>query len=171
MAKRRYRLEALLSLKQKEKKKAEIYLAKTILLLKKAKEELKKLEDEKKRLKEKQKEARLKMDEEMRGGGLIQKGCFHVNFLRKLKEDLEKKEEEIEDQKEVVLDCEQQAMKAKRDYIEAAKQLQVMEKHKELWEKKVRQELTRLEEKEMDELGQTIHSLRRWRGEKSLFQI
>ena len=60
--------------------------------------------------------------------------------------------------------------RARRDYVDAARELQVMEKHKELWEKKLQNELTRKEEREMDELGGTIHQLRRWRGEKSVFE-
>ncbi len=101
----------------------------------------------------------------MIGGGIVASGCVHVNFLRKLKEDIEKKDEEIEDQKTVIQECQEKVARARRDYIEAAKQHQVMEKHKELWSKKMRQEITRREEKEMDELGQTIHGLKNWRGE------
>ena len=107
----------------------------------------------------------------MQAGGRIHEGCFHVNFLRKLKEDREAKEEEIEKQKEAIETCKGNVAKARRDYFEAIKQLRMMEKHKDLWKKKVALKLLRKEEKEMDELGQTIYSLRKWRGEKSEFQI
>jgi len=90
--------------------------------------------------------------------------------VRKLKEDEEKKQEEIEDQQLVVEDCEARVALARREYIDAAKQLQVMEKHKELWQKKIKDELSKKEAKEMDELGATIHQLRRWRGEKSIME-
>ena len=103
-------------------------------------------------------------------GARVGEGNVHVNFLRKLKEDEEAKAQEIEDQKEVVAECEDRMAMARRLYIDACKELQVMEKHKELWEKKMRDEISRKEVREMDELGGTIHQLRRWRGEKSVFE-
>ncbi len=167
----KYRLEALLKMRTHEKKRAEIALAKAIAALQEAKKKLETLKEEKKEIVKEQKEAKKKMDHKMSGGGLIGEGCFHVNFLRKLKEDEVQKEEKIEEQKGVVEEATEKVAKCRRNYIDSVKQLRIMEKHKELWEKKLRQELNRLEEKEMDELGQTIHSLKKWRGEKSVFEL
>lgn len=170
MAKQKYRLQALLTIKAQAKKRAEVLLARAIIALKEAKEKLEKLKKEKEKIIERWKKARAEMKGKMSGGALVGEGNVHVNFLRKLKEDEAKKEEEIEDQKQVVAECEEDVAKARRAYIDAAKELKVMEKHKELWEKKIRDELTRKEEREMDELGGTIHQLKRWRGEKSVFE-
>lgn len=167
----KYRLEALVRIREAEKKRQEIALARAIGALLKAREKLKTLEEEKKKIMRDQKESRLKMDRQMMGGSRVGEGCFHVNFLRKLKEDLELKEEEIVDQKTLIEEAVEKTAKTRKNYFEAIKQLRVMQKHKELWLKKLRQKISRQEEKEMDALGQTIHSLRRWRGEKSLFQI
>ncbi|OGQ05552.1 MAG: hypothetical protein A2W61_01690 [Deltaproteobacteria bacterium RIFCSPLOWO2_01_44_7] len=167
----KYRLEALLKLKARQRKQAEIVLARAIAFLMASKKKLEELKEEKKELKRQQKEARHKMNEEMIGGGTIGNGCFHVNYLRKLKEDEEAKQEEIEMQEGVVEEAKEKVAKARKDYIEAVKQHQMMEKHKDLWAKKMQTILSKKEEKEMDELGQTIHSLKRWRGEKSLFEI
>ena len=170
MARPKYRLEALLKIKARMKKRAEIALAKAIVELKKAREKLEELKKEKRKIVERWKEARADMKRELSTGMAVKKSNVHVNFMRKLKEMEEAKQEEIEDQEGVVEDCEAAAALARREYIEAAKQHQIMEKHKELWEKKVRKEITRKEEREMDELGGTIHQLRRWRGEKSVFE-
>lgn len=167
----RYRLEVLLRVRQREKKKAEQHLARMLSALKKAKEKLEQFKKEKEAIQTHKKEVRNKMDREMGGGGRIQEGCFFVNFLRKLKEDEEAKTVEIENQKEVIAQCETNVVKAKKEYHEAIRQLRTMEKHKGLWAKKVRLELTRREEKQMDELGQTVYALRKWRGEKSEFQV
>jgi len=167
----KYRLQALLTIKTHAGKRAEIALAKAIALLQQAKKKLKELEEEKERIKEKWRRARAEMKEKMRGGALVGEGNVHVNFLRKLKEDEEQKEEEIEDQKQLIEERSEGVAKARRAYIDAAKELKVMEKHKELWQKKVREEITKKEEREMDELGSTIHQLRKWRGEKSLFEV
>ncbi|MBI4124359.1 MAG: hypothetical protein HY466_00315 [Deltaproteobacteria bacterium] len=167
----KYRLQALLRVRQQEKKKAELYLAKRLKELQEAKEKLKKLEEEKAKIVQKTKESRRKMDQKMQAGGRIHEGCFHVNFLRKLKEDKMAKEEEIEKQKGAMEACKENMLKARKEYFEAIKQLRMMEKHKGLWKKKVALELLHKEEKEMDELGQTIYSLRKWRGEKSEFML
>lgn len=167
----RYRLEALLKLRQREKKKAELLLARQLLELKEAKEKLSCLKEELKGIKEKEKEKRKKMDEEMIHGARIQEGCFHVNFLRRLGEDEEAKKGEIEEQKGMVALAQEKVAKAKKGYFEAIRSLRIMEKHKALWMKKLMEALTRKEERAMDELGQTIYGLRKWRGEKSEFQI
>jgi len=170
MPKEKYRLQALLTIKARLKKKAEIALARALVELKQAKEKLEELEREKEEIIERWREARAEMKRDTAAGIAVKKGNVHVNFLRKLKEDEEAKQEEIEDQEQVIEDCENAVAAARREYIDAAKELQVMEKHKELWEKKVKAELTRREQKEMDELGGAIHQLRKWRGEKSNFE-
>lgn len=170
MAKQKYRLQALLRIKAQLKKRAEVRLAKAIIALKKANEKLKKLKEEKKEIIERWKKARLEMKSKVSYGVQIGKGNVHVNFLRSLKEDEEAKQQEIEEQEEVVKECEQDVARARSEYVNAAKELQIMEKHKALWEKKINDEITRKEESEMDELGNTIHQLRRWRGEKGVFE-
>jgi len=170
MPKQRYRLQALLTIKAQAKKRAEVALARAIASLQRAKDKLERLKEEKRRIAERWREARAKMSERMRCGAMVGEGTVHVNFLRKLKEDEEAKQEEIEEQEGVVASCEERVAACRRAYIDASRELKIMEKHRELWEKKVREELTRREEREMDELGATIHQLRRWRGEKGVFE-
>ena len=170
MAKPKYRLEALLRIKARMKKRAEMALARAIIELKRAREKLEELKEEKERIVERWHEARDEMKAEMAAGMIVKKGNVHVNFMRKLKEDEEAKQEEIEDQEAVVEECEAGVARARREYIDAAKELQIMEKHRELWEKRVRHEISCKEAREMDELGGTIHQLRKWRGERSVFE-
>ncbi len=167
----KYRLQALLTIKQRMKTRAETALAQAIKALLEAKEKLKKLEKEKEEIIESWKSARKEMKSKVSGGVMVGQGNVYVNYLRKLKEDEEKKAEEIEDQKGVVDDCELGVKKARKEYIEACKELRVMEKHKELWEKKLKAEITRREEREMDELGNVIHQLRRIHSEKALGEV
>jgi flagellar export protein FliJ len=170
MAKQKYRLQAMLTMKARVKKRAEQNLARAIIALKKARDKLDELKEEKERIIEKWQEGRKEMSGRMGGGAMVGEGNVHVNFLRKLKEDEETKQEEIEDQEIVIEDCESQVVVARRAYIDACKECQVMEKHKELWEKRIRQEITKREERELDELGSNIHQLRKWRGDKSVFE-
>lgn len=166
MAKRAtYRLQPLLRIKTRAKHLAEVALARALLALKEAREREKVLVRERDEIAKRQVAVRGEMSERMREGGIVQDGNVYVRFLRKLKEDAERKTEEIEDQRKQIARCEELAGRRRRDYIDAAKQLQIMEKHRELWAKKVAAALSREEEKQFDELGNTIHQLRQWRGE------
>lgn len=157
----RYRLQPLLELKIRARKRAEIRLAKAIAELEREKKRLKKLEEEKQEIIRRRKECRLELHQKMSGGEAhVKDGKVRVNFLRKLEEDEKKKEEEIRLEKQVIENCETMVKRARRDYIDASKDLQIMEKHKELWWKKVMEEVSREEEKEMDEIGNVIHQLR-----------
>ncbi len=160
-----YRLQVLLRIKERIKRQSEMALAKAIITLNKEKETLKTLEKEKDDIIKSFKNARKDMADHVKVGGKIGYSHVHVNFLDKLKDDEEKKEEEIDDQKLHIEDCEEKVTSARRDYIEAANQFKVMEKHKELWEKKIKNELSAKEAKELDELGQVIHQLKSWRSE------
>ncbi len=159
---RSYRLQPLLTLKARAKKRAEIRLAEVLNRLEREKKKLKKLEEEKAEMVRKRKQCRRELHDKVAAGqASVKDGSIRVNYLRKLEEDEKKKEQEIEDQKKLIAECEVQLKRARRDYIDAIKQLRVMEKHKDLWKKKVAQELSREEEREMDELGNVIHQLRK----------
>ena len=156
-----YRLQPLLELKKRAKQRAEIELARAIALLEEGKKRLKRLEEEKQEVLRRQKECRLKLHEKVASGrARIRDGSFRVNFLRKLEEDEKVKQTQIEAQQKRIEECETAVKRARRDYINAVKELRIMEKHKELWRRKVELELSRREEREMDELGNIIHHLR-----------
>lgn len=166
-----YRLEAMIKIRKQEKRRQEIALAKALSALQEAKKKLEKLKKEKEKLVQEQKEAHRKMSDKMRAGGLIGVGCFHTDFLRRLKEDEEAKREEIANQTQVHQEAKELVAKTRSRYIEAIKQLRTMEKHKALWMQKLQLENIRKEEKKTDELGQTMHQLRKWREEENLFQV
>lgn len=167
MAARKYRLQALLTIKENERRRAELVLATAIKELAEARKREKELIKEKKEIIEKWKESRDNMSKDMTAGSSIFDGNVHTNYLRKLKEDEEEKEKEIEEQKEVITEALKAVADARREYIDASKELKVMQKHKELWMKKVEKEISRKEERELNDLGNTIHQLRRWRGEET----
>lgn len=162
----RYRLEALLRIKLRDRQRAEIALAKAIMALKKEQEKMATLEKEREEIVARQTAAREQMGAALRRGGRVFDGRVHVNFRRKLDEDLLAKDDAIDEQRDAIRTAEQKVARRRRDYLEAAKQFHIMEKHKELWRKKQENELSRKEEKEFDELANTIHALRRWRGEE-----
>ncbi|MBI2346565.1 MAG: hypothetical protein HYV03_06760 [Deltaproteobacteria bacterium] len=161
----RYRLEALRRVKQHVRERAERELAGALRALNAARLKEEELVREKIAIVERWLAVRAEMHAKMSDGGFVSDGRVYVNYLRKLKEEEEAKELEIEAQREVVAQCEVTGARARREYIEATKEWRTMEKHKELWRKKVEAELTRREEREYDELAGTMAQLKRWRGE------
>jgi flagellar export protein FliJ len=163
--KQKYRLEPLLIVKERHKKQTEIELGRAISNLKQQKDRLKTLEEEKEEIIQKKKEARLEMSRRVSvGESRIYDSSLHLNYLEKLQDDQVAKEKEIERQHEVIAEAEERVKKARREYIDAAKDLKMMQKHKELWQKKLMKELDYKEQKEMNELGNVIHQLRRMAG-------
>lgn len=162
----KYRLEPLLVVKEKYKRETEIALSKAIKRLAEEKEKLKKLEKEKEEIIEKKKNARLQMGRKVaEGDARIYDSSLHLNYLEKLQDDLEAKEREIKRQQEVIEQAEQNVKKCRRNYIDASRDLEMMQKHKELWKKKLQKELDAKEQKEMNELGNVIHQMKGMRGQ------
>jgi Flagellar FliJ protein. len=160
--KEKYRLQPLLQVKERNKRKSEIELAKSISALKEEERRLKQLEDEKNQILANIEKTRKEMANMVgMGESRVADSQTRLLFIKKLKEDEKKKDEEIELQKEAIKRAEERVAQAKRDYIDACKEVKVMEKHKELWKKKIRQELEKEEAKLMNELGNVIHQLRK----------
>lgn len=163
--KEKYRLQPLLDVKVRNKRKAEIALGKAFAALKQEEKRLEELKEEKNEILRKKDRARREMAEMVSmGESRVADSHGHLNFIKRLKEDEIKKDEEIEAQKEVIKQAEERVKQAKRDYIDACKEVKTMEKHKELWKKKIRQELEKQEAKVMNELGNVIHQLRKMNG-------
>ncbi len=156
----KYRLQVLILLKERAKKKCEVALAKAIKALKEEKEKLEELKEEKKKIELRIQEEKKEMRDKVAGGDAkIKDPQVHLNFLRKLDEDLEEIERKIEEQKEAVRRAEKHLQRCRTNYIIAAQELNMMEKHKELWEKKINNALTAEENKMLNELGNVIHQM------------
>ena len=163
--KENYRLEPLVKLKQRQKRDSEIKLARAIRELEKEKEVLKKIESLKKEIGAKREKTRNDLREKVASGqARIKESEYYIGFMEKLKDDEEKVDEEIKLQKEVIEKAEEKLKRAKRDYIDAAQELNIMEKHKQLWTKKMRLKLTALEDKKMNELALVAYQMSRMKG-------
>ena len=163
--KEKYRLQPLLDVRIRNKRNSEIALSKAFRALKEEEEKLKKLEVEKQEIIDKRETARKEMSEMLRmGESVVSDSHGHLNFIKRLVEDEAKKDEEIEDQKFAIEKAQERVAQAKRDYIDACKEVKIMEKHKELWQKKQKQKLEYEEAKLMNELGNVGHQLRKMRG-------
>lgn len=166
MAKKpKYRLQVLLVIKERAKRDTEIALSKALKQLEDEKKKLEKLEKEKEELIARIEDEREKMRRKIASGeALVKDPQFALNFVRKLQEDLEELEQKIEDQKEAIRRAEQNVQRRRRDYMLAAQELNVMEKHRELWLKKMANELSAAENKMMNELGNVVHQMSKGRN-------
>lgn len=160
----KYRLQVLLVIKERAKRKAEIELSKALQQLELERKKLKELEEEKKKIEERIKKEQSEMREKVSSGdALIKDPQVHLNFIRKLKEDLEEVERKIENQKEEIKKAEKKVQRCRANYVLAAQELNTMQKHKELWQKKLNHELSMEENKLMNEIGNVIHQMNKSR--------
>lgn len=158
--KERYRLQPILDLKGKAKRASEIALAKAISQLEAEKKKLKELEENKKKIQDEALEMRHRHSEKViMGESSIRDNELFFNYLRKLKEDEEEADRKILDQKDQVAFAEERLRRARRDYVQACNELKMMEKHKELWAKKIKAKLSAKEEKELGEIGNVVFQL------------
>jgi flagellar export protein FliJ len=162
--KEKYRLEAMLQVRLRNKRNAEIDLAKSFKVLKAEEAKLRNLEEEKKEIVQRREDSRRDHSRKVASGeSRVSESHTHMNFIKKLQEDEDQKDKEIAEQQEVVKKAEEKVALAKRDYIAACKEVKIMEKHKELWKKKLKVELEKEEAKVMNELGNVLHTLRAMR--------
>lgn len=157
---KKYRLEPLLRIKARARRQAEIALAKAIAHLEEEKKRKEELEDEKQELLDIKKEVRTELDQRIStAASTIHESQSYIDYMRRLDEDVKQKERDIERQEEVIEDAQVVVGRARRDYIDAVKEHKMMEKHKELWEKKIAKEIDAREQRELDELGQVVHQI------------
>ncbi len=159
-AKERYRLEPLLTLKERQKRDSEIALAKAIKALEVEKKKLQKLETLKEEITQKRHMSRKEMSDRVATGqSSVKHSQFHLGYLEKLKEDIERVATEIKEQEEILEHAQEKLKRSRRNYIDAAQDLDVMKKHKELWSKKRDRSLNAAENKQLGELGNVMHQM------------
>jgi len=158
----KYRLEALLIVKGRNKKNAEIELAQARKKLEEEKKELKALEGQKEEIVQLKRNARFKMSQHVSAGeSRVFDSSIHLNYLEKLQEDMVRKDLEITQQHEKIEKAKQRLERAKQDFILASRELQAMEKHKEMWIKKVMKELDVKEQKQLGELANATFQIKK----------
>lgn len=163
--KEKYRLEALLKIKLRQKRDSEVQLARAIRALEEEKSLLKKLEGTREEILQRKDKARRDLSEKIaEGQSTVKQSQFHLGYMMKLQDDQEKVEAEIITQKEALEHAQEKLKRARRNYVDAATELNVMEKHKELWAKKLERKLTAAEDKQLGELANVMHQITKMKG-------
>jgi flagellar export protein FliJ len=160
MAGKKYRLEPVLNVREQAKREAERLLAARIGQLERAEQELARREREVELCRERQAAARAEMLEEMCDGAAANRALAHRTHLADLRLIEGELVAAVEEQKGVVARCEAEVEKARAALVEAAREVRVIEKHREVWRERERRELARREQKLNDEIGAILHERR-----------
>jgi flagellar export protein FliJ len=160
MAVKKYRLQPVLGAREAAKHEAERLLAARMAQLAEAEEELTRREREVESCRERQASARAEMLEVMDGGAAAARALAHRTHLADLRAQEESLRAAVEEQKGAVARCEADLERARVALVEAAREVRVIEKHRENWRERERRETARREQKLNDEIGAILHERR-----------
>jgi flagellar biosynthesis chaperone FliJ len=155
-----YRLEPLLKIKARARRQAEIVLGRSIGALEKEKKKKEEIEQTKEDLLQNKKDLRGELDQRVHGLSCVVGDSYrYIDFIHRIEEDVRQKDRDLEQQDEMIDDAKIVVSRSRRDYLDAANEHKVMEKHKELWSKRRDRAISMKQSKELDELGQVIHQI------------
>lgn len=152
-----YRLQALVTLRERKKEEAERFLGLKLAELKKEQDRQKEMEDELERMIAKREAKMREYAEKSMKGMMAAQDVVGANvYIERLKEQEEAQENAIEGQKQVVAQKRDEVDEARKGVMIATQELKALEKHKEKWQLEVKKEQEAKEEAVMDDIAQTI---------------
>lgn len=161
MAKSKYPLEQVLTVKKDRVEKAERVVEEKKQALRVEEEKLKKVIEERDAVlnhhNDKLAQLRKALDEGTTSEEVLQMKVY----LKIVKEKLAKEEEKVQKQKEQVKIAEKNLEEARADLNRKRLEEEKIKMHKEQWEKETRAELAKKEAKEQDEIGQVLYESHR----------
>lgn len=160
MAKNKYKLQPVLNVREKAQQEAARVVAARRAQLAEAEAELMRREERLAECRASQTEAHAQMEEAVREGAEIRHLVIHRTHLADLRETEQQLIRDVEQQAAAIAFAEKELEKALDVLIEASKELQVVEKHREGWQRRLRLEETRREQKLNDEMGTILHERR-----------
>lgn len=150
----------MLGAREQAKREAERLLAARMAQLAEAEEELARRVGAVAACRERQAAARTEMLEAMSGGAAAAQALAHRTHLADLRAQEDALRAAAEEQRGAVARCEAEVERARTALVEAAREVRVIEKHKENWRERERRESVRREQKLNDEIGAILHERR-----------
>jgi flagellar export protein FliJ len=160
MAVKKYRLQPVLGAREQAKREAETLHAARARQLAEAEEELARRLGAVEACRERQAAARAGMLESLKAGAAAAQALAHRTHLADLRAQEETLRAAAEEQRGAVARCEAELERARAALVEAAREVRVIEKHKENWRERERREAVRREQKINDEIGAILHERR-----------
>lgn len=160
--KKTYRLQIVLDQKKEARDEAARYLAEKREILKREQEEEARLRRElDENRQRKAQEHDLLAREGLSNALDANRAQQRLNFIKRLDHMADVLNTRIAAQQEKVKHAEQEVEEALQALVQASRELEVMEKHKERWTKKTKQEEDMNEQREMNEIGNIMYNARR----------
>ena len=161
----KYRLQALLEIRERAEEEAKEEFARATRRLREEEAELKVQEDELERMIEDRKRRREEYARKLASGEMkvTDQSAAH-RFIDRLKDREAEQRGKIDAQREVVHEAEKALKRAQDELIAATQDLKALLKHKENWETKLKKERQLKEENNLDEIAQTMYQQRIRRG-------
>ncbi len=158
MAQFRYRLEVLLDQKNRQQEKAQENLVEQRNQLKDALDNLSRLREAKEEKERSRRDRRARLLSGSPGGDEVRQ---RADYLKALDADVLEAKRKILLQQITVTDCEEQVEVAKKQFEEAVREVQILEKHRAKAEQKFRRDQDEAEQRELDEIGSVLHAARK----------
>lgn len=153
----KYRLQALLEIRERAKKEAEELFAQAMQYLAEEKERLRQEEELLEQMIADRHRRREDYAQKLATGEMkITDQSNAYRYIERLKEKEVEQQTVIDAQQEQVREAEKEVRRAQEALVLATQDLKALEKHKEKWEEEVRKERQMREENIMDEIGQSI---------------
>ncbi|HEY0429763.1 MAG TPA: flagellar FliJ family protein [Pyrinomonadaceae bacterium] len=153
----KYNLQRLLEMRARARDEAALYLAECRRLLALAEDELANRKKSVEDCRREQIEMRKTLAGKSRGGIKSSEIVRFRQYLTDLREKELQLQKVVEDQKSIIAREEKKVEKALNDLTEAAKELKVIEKHRENWRSDIKKKAERREQKSNDETGAILH--------------
>ncbi len=153
----KYNLQRLLEVRTRTREQAIQSLGECRLKLAAAETELAARNQAVKNCRQTQRQAHTAMAKKMRGAVKNSEILYHRQYLIDLREQEIELLAAVEQQKSIVERAEAEVETALLAVKEATKEMQVIEKHKENWQREKKVEATRKEQKSNDEIGAILH--------------
>lgn len=161
MPKNSYKLQPLLDMRGRAKQEATRRVAARRTQLAEAEAELTQREQAVADCRAQQAAAQEEMMREVKGGVQARRVVAHRTHLADLRQIEQDLRGQLEQQKTVVLRAESELENALAALIEASKELQVIEKHRQEWNQRTQRAEQRRQQKLSDEIGSIIHGRQR----------
>lgn len=161
-AKEKYNLQRLIEMRERTRDEAAFFLAECRRELSFAENELKKREQTVENCRREQSETQNSLIEKSQSGMKSGEMASYRQRLSDLRENEVMLLAAVEEQKNIVLRAEQKTEKALIALNETAKEVKVIEKHRESWQAEKKLEAERREQKSNDEIGAILHERQRF---------
>ncbi len=157
----KYRLQALLEIRERAEKEAKDAFAAAMNQLREEEQLLKDFEDELQRMIEDRHRRREEYAQKLASGEMkITDQSNAYRYIDRLKEKETEQQGKIDGQRENVREAEKALKRAQDLLIQASQDLKALEKHRENWLKKLKKERQLKEEDNMDEIAQVMYQQR-----------